>query len=205
MDEQKIMEGLFLFQNLTRLPDLTQLPASVSFARGESIYAPDDYPKALGVVLQGRAEAVAARRDSAVLNAFGPGAVFGAASLFGGKAYVARVRAAADCRVQFLPEDTLRAWFLAEPQMALNYMAFLTDRVRFLNGKIAVYTCEGASGKLYSWLCANGDGDGALPKLSMTKLAATLNMGRTSLYRAFDELEKQNLLVRKDGKVRVIR
>ena len=205
MDEQKIMEGLFLFQNLTRLPDLTQLPAPVSFARGESIYAPDDYPKALGVVLQGRAEAVAARRDSAVLNAFGPGAVFGAASLFGGKAYVARVRAAADCRVQFLPEDTLRAWFLAEPQMALNYMAFLTDRVRFLNGRIAVYTCEGASGKLYGWLCANGDGDGALPKLSMTKLAATLNMGRTSLYRAFDELEKQNLLVRKDGKVRVIR
>ena len=133
------------------------------------------------------------------------GEVFGAASLCGGKAYVARVRAAADCRVQFLPEDTLRAWFLAEPQMALNYMAFLTDRVRFLNGKIAVYTCEGASGKLYSWLCANGDGDGALPKLSMTKLAATLNMGRTSLYRAFDELEKQNLLVRKDGKVRVIR
>lgn len=205
MDEQKMMEGLFLFQNLTRLPDLTQLPAPVSFAKGESIYAPDDYPKALGVVLQGRAEAVAARRDSAVLNAFGPGAVFGAASLFGGKAYVARVRAAADCRVQFLPEDTLRAWFLAEPQMALNYMAFLTDRVRFLNGKIAVYTCEGASGKLYSWLCANGDGDGALPKLSMTKLAATLNMGRTSLYRAFDELEKQNLLVRKDRKVRVIR
>lgn len=205
MDKQKMMEGLFLFQNLTRLPDLTQLPAPVSFARGESIYAPDDYPKALGVVLQGRAEAVAARRDSAVLNAFGPGAVFGAASLFGGKAYVARVRAAADCRVQFLPEDTLRAWFLAEPQMALNYMAFLTDRVRFLNGKIAVYTCEGASGKLYSWLCANGDGDGALPKLSMTKLAAALNMGRTSLYRAFDELEKQNLLVRKDGKVRVIR
>lgn len=205
MDEQKIMEGLFLFQNLPRLPDLTQLPAPVSFARGESIYAPDDYPKALGVVLQGRAEAVAARRDSAVLNAFGPGAVFGAASLFGGKAYVARVRAAADCRVQFLPEDTLRAWFAAEPQMALNYMAFLTDRVRFLNGKIAVYTSQGASGKLYSWLCANGDGDGALPKLSMTKLAAALNMGRTSLYRAFDELEKQNLLVRKDGKVRVIR
>ena len=205
MDEQRIMEGLFLFQNLTRLPDLTQLPAPVTFAGGESIYAPDDYPRALGVVLQGRAEAVAARRDSAVLNAFGPGAVFGAASLFGGKAYVARVRAAADCRVQFLPEDTLRAWFAAEPQMALNYMAFLTDRVRFLNSRIAVYTSQGASGKLYSWLCANGDGDGALPKLSMTKLAAALNMGRTSLYRAFDELEKQNLLVRKDGKVRVIR
>lgn len=205
MDERKILEGLFLFQNLKRLPDLTRLPAPVTFAGGESIYAPDDYPRALGVVLQGRAEAVAARRDSAVLNAFGPGAVFGAASLFGGKAYVARVRAAADCRVQFLPEDTLRAWFAAEPQMALNYMAFLTDRVRFLNGRIAVYTSQGASGKLYSWLCANGDGDGALPKLSMTKLAAALNMGRTSLYRAFDELERQNLLVRKDGKVRVIR
>lgn len=203
MDDRKIMEGLFLFQNLTRLPDLTKLPPPVRFARGESIFAPGDCPEALGVVLQGRAEAVA--HDRAVLNTFGPGAVFGAAALFGAGAYVTRVRAAAACRVQLLPESVLRAWFLAEPQMALNYVAFLTDRVRFLNGKVAVYTCRGAAGKLYGWLCANGDASGAVSGLSMTKLAAALNIGRTSLYRAFDELEAQNLLVRKDGKVCVRR
>lgn len=204
MSNQKVLEGLFLFQNLEQLPDLQQLPPSVDFHRGENIFAIHNYHKALGVMLRGRAEAVSVKSDKAVLTTFGVGSVFGAAALFGGEEYVSRIRAVSDCRVQFLPESTLRQWFADDTQIALNYIAFLTDRVRFLNGKIAVYTCEGAAGKLYSWLVANCEKDGALPKLSMTKLAATLNIGRTSLYRAWDELEKKQLLVHKDGKVYVI-
>lgn len=205
MKDRAILEALFLFENMTELPDLTQLPPPVTYLRGESIYAPQEYPKALGVVLQGRAEAVSARHDTAMLTGFAAGGVFGAAALFGGEHYVSHICAATDCRVQFLPESLLRRWFVTYPQISLNYMAFLTDRVRFLNGKIAVYTCAGAAGKLYGWLCGNCDEKGELPKQSMTKLAAMLNIGRTSLYRAMDELEEKHLLLRKDGKVRVIR
>ena len=201
MNDHAILGRLFLFENLTELPDLTKLPPAVSYARGDSIYAPHDYPKALGVVLQGRTEAVSIQRTSAVLSVFGQGAVFGAAALFGGDSYVSQVRATTDCRVQFLPEQLLREWFVTYPQISLNYMAFLTDRVRFLNGKIAVFTCEGATGKLYNWLQRNANEE---KKLSMTRLAATLNIGRTSLYRAMDELEAKHLIVREDGKVRVI-
>lgn len=205
MNEQRIMEELFLFRNMTELPDLQQLPPPVDFTKGADIYAPDDYRKALGVVLRGRAEAVSAKSDRAVLTAFKTGAVFGAAALFGDGEYVSRVRAVTDCRVQFLPESLLREWFAAYPEMALNYIAFLTDRVRFLNGKIAVYTCDGTAAKLYSWLSSNCDAEGTLPKLSMTKLAAALHMGRTSLYRGLDELEKNQLIAREGGKVRVLR
>ena len=205
MNEKQIIEELFLFQNLTQLPDLCQLPPPVDFHRGEDIYAPNDYHNALGVVLRGRAEAMSAKSEKAVLTSFGIGGVFGAAALFGDGEYVSCVRAVTDCRVQFLPESLLREWFVAYPEMALNYIAFLTDRVRFLNGKIAVFTCDGAAGKLYSWLNSNCDDNGEMPKLSMTKLAATLNIGRTSLYRGLDELAEKHLIVRKDGKVRVIR
>lgn len=205
MGEKQIMEELFLFQNLARLPDLRQLPPPVDFRRGEDIYAPDDYHKALGVVLRGRAEAVSVKSEKTVLTTFGTGGAFGAAALFGDREYVSCVRAVTDCRVQFLPESLLREWFVTYPEMALRYIAFLTDRVRFLNGKIAVYTCDGASAKLYSWLSSNCDADGEMPKVPMTKLAATLHMGRTSLYRAMDELAEKHLIVRKDGKVRVIR
>lgn len=205
MGERQIMEELFLFQNLTQLPDLRQLPPPVDFHRGEDIYAPDDYHKALGVVLRGRAEAVSVKSEKTVLTTFRAGGVFGAAALFSDREYVSRVRAATDCRVQFLPELLLREWFLSYPEMALRYIAFLTDRVRFLNGKIAVYTCDGASARLYSWLSSNSNAEGEMPKLSMTKLAAALHMGRTSLYRGLDELEEKHLIVRKDGKVRVIR
>ena len=205
MNEQRIIEELFLFRNLKRLPDFTQLPLPTDFTKGADIYVPDDYHKALGVVLWGRAEAVSVKSEKAVLTSFGIGGVFGAAALFGDGEYVSCVRAVTDCRVQFLPESLLREWFAAYPEMALNYIAFLTDRVRFLNGKIAVYTCDGTAAKLYSWLSSNCDAEGALPKLSMTKLAAALHMGRTSLYRGLDELEKNQLIAREGGKVRVLR
>lgn len=205
MTDNQIMKGLFLFQNVSPLPDLTALPPPTVFAKGERIYAPDDHPKALGVILEGKAEAVSAQRDQAVLSVFEAGGVFGAASLFDGGAYVSCVRAVSNCRVQFLPEALLQEWFLSVPQIALNYIAFLTDRVRFLNGKIAVYTCRGVTGKLYSWLNSHSDESGAVSKLSVTKLAATLNMGRTSLYRGLEELTEKHLIVREGGKVRVIR
>ncbi len=205
MGERRILEELFLFQNLTHLPDLQQLPPPVDFRRGEDIYVPNEYRKALGVVLRGRAEAVSVKSEKAVLTTFGAGGVFGAAALFGDREYVSHIRATTDCRVQFLPESLLQEWFMSYPEISLNYIRFLTDRVRFLNGKIAVYTCDGASGKLYSWLSSNCDDNGEMPKLSMTRLAAALHMGRTSLYRALDELTEKHLIVRKDGKVRVIR
>lgn len=205
MGERQILEEMFLFQNLTHLPDLQQLPPSVDFRRGEDIYAPHEYRKALGVVLRGRAEAVSVRSEKAVLTTFDTGSIFGAAALFGDREYVSHIRATTDCRVQFLPESLLREWFVSYPEISLNYIGFLTDRVRFLNGKIAVYTCDGAAGKLYSWLSSNCDDNGEMPKLSMTKLAATLNIGRTSLYRALDELTEKQLIVYEDGKVRVIR
>ncbi len=39
----------------------------------------------------------------------------------------------------------------------------------------------------------------------MTRLAATLNMGRTSLYRAMESLSKKKLIVRKDGETEVMK
>ena len=37
--------------------------------------------------------------------------------------------------------------------------------------------------------------------MTMTKLAKTLNVGRTSLYRAMEELEKKFVLERQNGEV----
>ena len=140
-----------------------------------------------------------------MLAAFGPGDTFGAAALFGGEGYVSRIRAVTGCTVLLLPEALLRQWFARCPRMAVNYIAFLSGRVRFLNGKIAIFTQDSAQHRLYRWLRANCDETGCLPeKLSMTKLAATLSMGRTSLYRAMEELEEAKLIVRDVKRIEVI-
>lgn len=204
MDE---LERCFLFQDAPLAArEAADLPAE-PFSRGEILYDATHFRPALGLVLHGRAEAVSATQEKAVLAVFRPGSVFGAAALFGGgERYVSCIRAVTDCTVLFFPEDTLRRWFSREAPMAMSYIAFLSDRVRFLNGKIAIFTQSSVEQRLYRWLLANCDAEGHLPaRLSMAKLAGTLSIGRTSLYRALDALEKDHLIVRRDKNWEVIR
>ena len=204
-DHMTFLRRHFLFQGAEELLADALALGVKDFPRGETICGPDTAERALGIVLEGRAEAVSLTREQTVLAAFGPGDTFGAAALFGGAGYVSLVRAVTGCTVLLLPEALLRQWFARCPRMAVNYIAFLSGRVRFLNGKIAIFTQEGTRQRLYRWLRANCDEAGRLPeKLSMTKLAGALSMGRTSLYRAMEELESAGLIVRDGKRIEVI-
>ena len=204
-DHMTLLHDHFLFQGAEELLHEAQSLGVSSFSRGDTICDPATAGRALGIVLEGRAEAVAPTREKAVLAVFGPGGTFGAAALFGGDGYVSRIRAVTACAVVLLPEELLRQWFQRCPQMAVNYIGFLSSRVRFLNGKIAIFTQDSAQHRLYRWLRDNCDEWGRLPeKLSMTKLAGALSMGRTSLYRAMEELESAGLIVRDGKRIEVI-
>ena len=204
-DHMTLLHDHFLFQGAEELLHEAQSLGVRRFSRGDTICDPATSGRALGIVLEGRAEAVAPTREKAVLAVFGPGGTFGAAALFGGDGYVSRIRAVTACAVVLLPEELLRQWFQRCPQMAVNYISFLSSRVRFLNGKIAIFTQDSAQHRLYRWLRANCDEWGRLPeKLSMTKLAGTLSMGRTSLYRAMEELAEAGLIVRDGKRIEVI-
>ena len=204
-DHMTLLHDHFLFQGAEELLHEAQSLGVSRFSRGDTICDPATAGRALGIVLEGRAEAVAPTREKAVLAVFGPGGTFGAAALFGGDGYVSRIRAVTACAVVLLPEELLRQWFQRCPQMAVNYISFLSSRVRFLNGKIAIFTQDSAQHRLYRWLRANCDEWGRLPeKLSMTKLAGALSMGRTSLYRAMEELERAGLIVRDGKRIEVI-
>ncbi len=201
----KILEQTFLFENAQDTLGKLKLPEAAHYEKGDIIYDRTTFHQSLGVVISGRAEAVG--QGKTVLSTFREGAVFGAAAIFGNDgSYVSCIRAVSRCTVQFLPEELLRELFLTEPQTAINYIGFLSSRLRFLNGKISVFTQDSAQSRLYRYLTDNCEADGTLPKgMNMTRLAGTLSMGRTSLYRALDALEEQNLIIRKDGKVKVCR
>lgn len=201
MTDKAVLENLFLFRDAPGALESMTLPSAETFRRGEVIYGGRVYRRALGVVLRGKAEAVSGERGE--LTTFSGGSVFGAAALFGGGAeYISCVRAVTECRVQFLPEESLTALFQSHPRTAMNYIAFLTGRVRFLNGKIAAFTAGDTEQRLYRWLRANCDAEGRLPAaVTMTKLAKQLNMGRTSLYRGLETLENKHLIRKEEGEV----
>ena len=177
---------------------LEDLDAPKQFLKGETVCCPDKGDCGLGVLIRGRLDITAGRNSTNIRRMDAPD-IFGAASIFGGTCYVSTMRAAADSEVIFISEAQLTLLMRQSFTVAQNYIAFLSEKVRFLNHRIENFTAGSASEVLEDYLfqCSSVSGELAAPK-NMSLLAKTLNMGRTSLYRAAEELENAGKLERRD-------
>ena len=79
---------------------------------------------------------------------------------------------------------------------AENYIRFLSERVRFLNHKIAGFTGGQADCRVVVWLLEHAQGAEVCLPRSMTEWAQSLNIGRSSLYRSLDALTEAGLIRR---------
>lgn len=128
-------------------------------------------------------------------RSFVKGDVFGAAALFGNEdSYISRIIAKSELQIQFIDEDILKGIFKKYPDTAVNYIEFLSQRVRFLNRRINLFAQKSAAAKLYQFLSENADENNTYIADNMSKLAALTSIGRTSLYRAIDELTEAKMI-----------
>lgn len=196
---RELLANTYLFKGNIQAAGEIKLIPPVSFNKGDTVYDKKDFKKSIGVVLSGNLKAFPL--DAAgTLAGFSKGNIFGAAALFSDKEnYISRIEAAANSEVLFINEESLREIFKKYPDVAVNFMSFLTDRIRFLNERLALMMHGGAEGKLYDYLCQNGGYEG-----KMTGLASLLCMGRTSLYRAIENLEHKKMIIREDNKITVL-
>ncbi len=203
-------KDLFLLENLEDdcINEIIKLfPSSQIFKKGDTIYSHTVFNNALGFIIKGTAFAVSNNQNKVMLNMFERGMCFGAAALFGGNApYVSTVTAKTDCEILFLNEETLKQIFRRYPQTAINYITFLSDKVRFLNNKLCVISCMAAEDTVLTYLSNSCDSDGYanIPK-SMTLFAKTLGLSRASLYRVLDTLEKSGNILRENKNIKVIK
>lgn len=161
------------------------------YKNGDVIYDASCSSACLGLVLSGAVKAEKQNENKRVpMRIINAGGVFGAAALFGaGESYVTVISAKGATRVLFIPQECVRELVESESRAALNYICFLSDRIRFLNSRIDFYTASNSVEKLYEYLYKIKDADGvAALKINRAQLAKQLDMGRASLYRAFDAL-----------------
>lgn len=154
-------------------------------------------------MLQGEAQVWRAGEDGrrVVMNRLPAGSVFGAAALFGEcEAYVTEISALRRCAVLFVSQQQASDWMRGHYAIAENYIRFLSGRIRFLNQKIAEFTDGQTEDRLVRYFLDHRSGDGRviLPG-SLTELAQTLNIGRSSLYRSLDALTASGA-VRREGR-----
>ena len=158
----------------------------------------------IAVVLRGSISAE--KRSSGkklIMRTFGVGTVSGVASLFsnGASDTVSTFTALSKSELLMIDQETVIALIHENGEFALDYIAFLTSRIRFLNTRIKAYTASGATSKLAMHLLISDEQDTGRVELhiSLSKLADMLDMGRASLYRAIDDLV-ENGVIAKDGR-----
>lgn len=162
------------------------------FAKGECVYESEHFRNALGVIISGEVRITSSDEKSRViLRDMSAGETFGAAALFGaGELYVSTIRAKTPCAVVFISEEKLRNLFSLYPECSVNYISFLSSKIRYLNEKIAELSMLGAEERLLDYMRKNADAEGKVKTGSMSSLAKKLNIGRSSLYRALASLEE---------------
>ena len=128
--------------------------------------------------------------------------VVGAASLFCGEyLYSTTVQAKKRCQVLLLQQSQMDELVRKDGDFAVNYITFLSDKIRFLNNRIASFTSGSALSRLAGYLL--GREENGTCSVSRTKLASELDIGRASLYRAMDTLT-QSGAISTDGKSIII-
>lgn len=181
--------------------------APVKFKKGEIIYSDTVFNNAIGFIVSGSAFAVSNNQNETYLKTFKENMCFGVAAVFGnGERYISTITAYTDCEILFITEPDLRQIFEKFPQTAVNYITFLSDKVRFLNNKLSVVSCMNAEDTVLTYLSGATDSDGyaTLPK-NMTLFAKTLGLSRATLYRVLDTLEQNGTILKENNKLKVIK
>ncbi len=189
----------FLFRGVTfgRESEQSLFEDTASFNKGDRVYSEDKFKKALGVIVSGKVRAATAESGGVTLRELSAGDTFGVAALFTEeKDYVSELSAKTKCEIVFISEEKLTSLFSLYPQTAVNYIAFLSSRVRYLNARISELSAKGADAKLYDFLLKNADESGNIAAKNMSGIASSLGIGRTSLYRALNTLRESGRIIK---------
>ena len=172
---------------------------SCLFENGEVLRSSQSNDRVVGVILDGKASvSTPDASHSALLRFLRVGDTFGIANLFSEAPYISVIRADGSCRVFLIPEAAIRRLLEENPAFLYRYLGFLSGRIRFLNQKIGYLTAGSAERRLALYLISLGT-DTVQLDASISSLSELLDVGRASLYRAFDKLTEDGF-IRKEGR-----
>lgn len=199
--EKKILLSSALFRNTNSgamLSDLNFCKVH-KFKKGAYIFSRAENPRALGVIISGTAQVEKGTPDHLiVMSRLIQGDVFGAVSLYASSdRYVTGIRAITPVTALILPKRIIDKLIRTYPEIAVNYLTYLSERIYFLNSRIDSFTGGSAVQRLAGYFLMSEADTSGVPA---AHLASALDIGRASLYRAFEELERAGA-IRRDGKL----
>ena len=206
-ESEKIFHSpIFRGVNITNAKDvfLRQGCLAVDFEDGDVILAQNEAARKAGIFLSGRAVVTTADNSkNALLRFFEAGDFFGIANLFTNEDYVSSIRAKKKCRVFFFTEEAIRELLETDKTFLYNYLGFLSGRICYLNCKIRYLTAGSAERRLALYL-SSFQKDTVELDASLSSLSELLDIGRASLYRAFDTLIADGYIEKNGRTIRLL-
>ena len=156
------------------------------YKKGELVYGEGNYKPAIGIVVSGKLCVKTAGDTDVTLRSLNVGETFGVSAVFSknSEEFVSRIYAEKDSEILFLGEELLKEIFGRFPKTAENYIRLLSSKIEFLT--------------------SNCDENGVVASQNMSALSSSLGIGRSSLYRCIEQLEKQNLITKNGKEIKVI-
>ncbi len=195
-----------LFKGLD-VAELTKLTTEYMTIRvcekNEIIISENNYTRALGIIIKGSASVTKHSGETKILmSILKKGDIFGMATLFFEEEnYLTEIKAKEKVTMAVFSKENVKKMFTLYPQVNENYITILSEKIHFLNNKISTYTRAESIRKVAFFILQNIYDEKLKVTLpySITKVADTLNVGRASVYRAFETLESEKVISR-DGK-----
>ena len=177
-----------------------------SYSPSTVIIHPNESNTNIYIVIKGTVEIQCPKAGHRVLlKTSGVGTIFGLANLYApNETFPTLVSAKTYCEVLVIDHKIFKGMLESEPQIMSNFLVFLSKKVIYLNKKIASYTVGNNEKKLAYFLFENEINGTVSINMSISDIAIMLDMGRASIYRAFDKLEADGLISRQGRNIQIL-
>ena len=175
------------------------------FEAEEKIYSPNDFKSKVGFVMNGECSVEKEKADgtSIPLNRLSVGEPFGILAVFSkNERFPTVVKSIKRSKIVFLSKETVISLAKDYPEISLAIISFMSDRIEFLNKKIATFSADSVEEKFAFYIINEARRSDTLSfPLNLSKTAKILNAGRASVYRAIDALQKLSLIKFENKKI----
>ena len=206
-----MLENTFLFRGIDQSGIERLLPIMEteerSYAKGETIYSPNDFERKLGFVIKGECWVGRCTGGNFIpLNVIEESGSFGVVAILSEyDSFPTTVMAKTSCTVLFISKQSIDRLMENDLQVTRNIVSFLARKINFLNDKLATFSGGCIEEKLAGYILSLKKKHGSLEfDFNKKKSAEALNCGRASLYRAIESLEADGIITVKDKKIQII-
>lgn len=198
----KLAANTFLFSGIPE-EDVRNLLAQECvrvdhYEKDQIIFDRENAQRALGIILYGSCVVTKESENGKMpMSLLRQTDLFGAASLFHDEeAYVARVTANESTWVLLICEEALRDMMRRDFRITENYLRYLTARIRFLSGRLDGFLPQSVEERVLNHIENHAKNGLYESEWSVSALADTLRISRTTLYRAMDKLVSEGKIER---------